>query len=83
MHHIRAEYSTSISDLKRNPAAILDQAEGAPIAVLSHNKPIAYLIPSETYEIMLEKLEDRELVEIVLSRMKEYNKTINVDIDEL
>jgi antitoxin StbD len=83
MHQIHAEYSTSITDLKRNPAAILDQADGEPIAILSHNKPVAYLIPSETYELMLEKLEDRELIEIALSRIDEYNKAITVNIDEI
>jgi len=57
--------------LKENPTALLDEAEGAPIAILNHNVPEAYLIPAETYEWLMDKLEDSELARIVIERTGE------------
>jgi len=57
--------------LKENPTALLDEAEGAPIAILNYNVPEAYLIPAETYEWLMDKLEDSELARIVIERTGE------------
>jgi len=46
-------------------SALIAQASGSPIAVLNHNKPAAYLIPAETYEALLEMIEDYELARVV------------------
>jgi antitoxin StbD len=46
MKALLANCSVSISELKKNPSAIIDQAEGEPIAILNHNRPTAYLIPA-------------------------------------
>jgi len=54
--------------LKENPTALLDEAEGDPIAILNHNVPEAYLIPAETYEWLMDKLEDSELARIVIEK---------------
>ncbi len=58
MESVLAGCSASISELKKNPSALIEQSDGEPIAILNHNKPTAYLIPAETYEAMLEKIED-------------------------
>jgi len=83
MKTVLARYSASISELKRNPSALLKKSEGEPIAVLNHNKPTAYLIPAETYEALLEKMEDYELGLIVRERQNEKVSTIDVSIDDL
>jgi len=57
---ILARTSVSIAELKNDPARIINEAEGAPIAILDHNKPSAYLIPAETYEELMRKFEDFE-----------------------
>ena len=61
MESVLAECSASISELKKNPSALIEQSDGEPIAILNHNKPTAYLIPAETYEAILEKIEDHQL----------------------
>lgn len=71
MRQVLSSCSASISELKKNPTALLAEAEGAPIAILNHNIPTAYLIPAETYEWLLEKLEDSELAQIVKERAGE------------
>ncbi len=83
MNLILSNYSASISELKKNPSALLNQSEGAPIAILNHNSPAAYLIPAETYEWLLDKIEDIELAQIVMNRMPEKENAIEVDINEL
>ncbi len=83
MKHILADLSASISELKKNPTALLQQADGSPITILNHNKPTAYLIPAETYEALLEKIEDYDLGVIVQRRRKDKSKAIKVSLDEL
>ncbi len=83
MKTIFAKCSISISELKKNPSALIAQAEGEPIAILNHNKPTAYLVPAETYEEIMEKLEDYQLGLIVRERQNEKISAIEVDIDEL
>jgi len=83
MNLILSNYSASISELKKNPSALLSQSEGSPIAILNHNTPSAYLIPAETYEWLMDQIEDIELTKIVLDRMPEKENAIKVDINEL
>ena len=83
MKSVLANCSASISELKRNPSALIDQADGEPVAILNHNKPTAYLIPAETYEALLDSIEDYQLGIIVRERQNEKISAIEVDIDEL
>lgn len=83
MKTVLANYSASISELKKNPSALIDEAEGEPIAILNHNRPTAYLIPAETYEAIMERLEDHQLGLLVNERQNEKIEAVEVDIDEL
>ena len=83
MKTVLANCSASISELKRNPSALIDQADGEPIAILNHNKPTAYLVPAETYEELMEKIEDYQLGIIVKERQNEKKSAIEVDINGL
>lgn len=73
--------SVSISELKKNPTAVIEEADGFPVAVLNHNKPVAYLVPAAAFEAMMEKLDDIELVELIKARANE--PTVKVDPDAL
>ena len=83
MRQVLADFSVSISELKKNPSALLAQASGSPIAALNHNKPAAYLVPAETYETMMEMLEDLELALLVEERKGDKDKAIPVSLDDL
>lgn len=83
MQPLFARHSASISELKRNPTALIEQACGEPIVILNHNIPSAYLVPSETYERMMELLDDLELGRIVEERSKDLSKAIPVTLEEL
>lgn len=81
MEQILSDASVSITELKRNPSAVIDAAQDEAVAVLVHNKPSAYLVPAATYRRLLERLEDMELAELVRSRAKE--RKVKVALDDL
>lgn len=83
MKSVLASCSASITELKKNPSALIEKSEGEPIAILNHNSPTAYLIPAETYEMIMERLEDYQLGLIVKERQDEKIEAVEVDIDEL
>ncbi|EIW89219.1 RelB [Alishewanella agri BL06] len=83
MRQVLADFSVSISELKKNPSALLSQASGSPIAVLNHNKPAAYLIPAETYEALMDMIDDYELAQLVEERRGDKDQAITVSLDDL
>ena len=78
---ILADQSVSITDLKKNPSAVIAAADGFPVAVLNRNTPEAYLVPAGAWEALMDRLEDIELAEIVRSRAGQ--EEIEVSIDDL
>jgi antitoxin StbD len=80
---IYAGYTASITELKRNPQALINDAKGEPIALLNHNRPTAYIVPAETYEELMELAEDLELGEIIEQRKAEKASAVEVGVDEL
>ncbi len=83
MEHVHATLSTSISEFKKNPSALLAEANGETIALLNHNKPAAYIVSAKSYEKMLEIIEDIELLKLAKFRLKEKDKAIRVNIEDL
>ena len=80
-HSILADVSAGISELKKNPMAVVQQGDGAPVAILNRNEPVFYAVPAEAYELLMDKLEDIELAAIV--RERENQPEIEVDINDL
>jgi len=80
---IHADYSVSITDLKRNPQALINNAGGEIIALLNRNKPTAYIVPAETYERLMDLAEDIELGRIIEDRKAEKADAVEIGLDEL
>ncbi len=81
MQTIHATITVSISDLKKNPSDIINRADGAPVAILNHNRPTAYLVPAAAFEAMMEQLDDQYLIQLVKDRQQE--RSIKVSLDDL
>lgn len=81
MQRVEAEVAVSVSDLKKNPTAIVEDAVGAAVAILNHNRIMAYMVPASTYEAMIDALDDQALAEIVKARASE--KGVPVSLDDL
>ena len=61
MQPILANYSASITELKKSPTQLLNEADNEVIAILNHNIPSAYLVPSKLYEKMMDIIDDYHL----------------------
>ena len=81
MQTMLATATVSISDLKKNPSDIINRAHGAPVAILNHNRPTAYLVPAAAFESMIEQLDDQYLIQLVKERQQE--RSVKVTLDEL
>jgi len=78
-HPILADVSAGISELKKNPMAVVQQGDGAPVAILNRNEPVFYAIPAKAFELLMDKLEDMELASIVEARKDQPEIEVNID----
>lgn len=83
MQPILSNYSASITELKKSPTQILEQAGDEVVAILNHNVTSAYLVPSKTYEKLMEMLDDYLLSKEVQNRLNEEFIPVKVTLDEL
>jgi antitoxin StbD len=81
MDTILANMSVSVTELKRNYANILKQADDSPVAVLNHNRPEAYLVPASHYERLMAYLEDMEDAKLVRERRN--GPFVEITLDDL
>jgi antitoxin StbD len=81
MDAVLSHFAVSVTELKRNYADILKRADDAPIAVLNHNRPEAYLLPASHYERLMAYLEDLEDAKLVRERAS--GPFIEVSLDAL
>ena len=81
MDSIIANMTVSVTELKRNFAGVLKQADDCPVAVLNHNRPEAYLLSAAHYERLMAYLEDLEDAKLVHERAD--GPFVEVGLDEL
>lgn len=81
METLMTNQTVSMSEFKRNPAAVLKSSNNRPVAVLNHNKPAFYMVQPALFEAMLEHMADRDIEALVLSRLSTTDDAIEVDID--
>ena len=84
MQPILANYTASITELKKSPTQLLKDAGDEAVAILNHNVASAYLVPSGLYEKMMDIIDDHNLRKIVEKRLN-YNEDelIEVSLDDL
>ncbi len=80
---VMAGISTSITQFKANPSAILQQSEGEAIAVLKSNEPCFYAVPPGLYETMFEAMEDLALLLEANARLADGEIPVEVSLDDL
>ncbi|HJS05397.1 MAG TPA: type II toxin-antitoxin system Phd/YefM family antitoxin [Variovorax sp.] len=83
MESILADVAVSMSEFKKNPAAVLREANHRPVAVLNHNRAAFYMIEPRLFEAMMDELADQELYRRALSRLADKSRAVEVDIDDL
>ena len=83
MEAILADVAVSMSEFKKNPAAVLREANNRPVAVLNHNRPAFYMVEPGLFEAMMDELADQELYRKAANRLVDKSRAIEVDIDDL
>ncbi len=83
MRQLYSSYSASISELKKSPTALLNESGNEPIAILNHNTPSAYLVPSETFEKLMDIVDDYLLSQSVKERLAENETPVRVSLNDL
>jgi len=81
MNIILTQRTASVSELKRSFSGVLKQADDEAIAILSHNKAEAYLLPAVLYENLMSYLEDLEDYKVIRERSN--GNFIEVSLDKL
>ena len=79
MDTVLSHYAVSVTELKRNYAGILKQADSSVVAVLNHNRAEAYLLPAAHYEALMTRLEDLEDAQLVAERAQGPFTEISLD----
>ena len=80
-HDISTYAIASISQLKKDPMALVAAGNGRTVVILKRNKPAFYCVPATIYENMMDRLEDIELNAIADARAHE--TPIRVRLDSL
>ncbi|MDD2789219.1 MAG: type II toxin-antitoxin system Phd/YefM family antitoxin [Sulfurimonas sp.] len=83
MQPILANYTASITELKKSPTQLLKDAGDEAVAILNHNVASAYLVPAALYEKMMDVMDDYYLSKIVDERLNDGEESIRVNIDDL
>lgn len=83
METVLTKLAVSMSEFKKNPSKVVREAGNTPVAVLNHNKPAFYMIDPETFEAMLEKLADIDLLPVLQERLSRKHEAVEVKLDEL
>lgn len=83
MQTILANYTASITELKKSPTKLLEEVGNEPIAILNHNSPSAYLVPRAYFEKLMDMVDDYHLAQEVDERLNDGEKPIRVDVDDL
>ena len=83
MQPILANYTASITELKKSPTQLLKDAGDEAVAILNHNVASAYLVPSSLYEKMMDIMDDYYLRQEVDAALQDASKPIKVELDDL
>ena len=84
MEPILANYTASITELKKSPTQLLKDAENEAVAILNHNVASAYLVPSSLYAKMMDVMDDYYLSKTDDDRLNyDEDDLIEVSLDDL
>ena len=83
MQTLLSDHIASISELKKNPSKLIQDAEGQPVAILNHNTAAAYLVPVKTFEHLMDIVDDHELSILAAERLADKDAFIEVNINDL
>jgi antitoxin StbD len=83
METVLSELSVSMSEFKKNPAAVLREARNRPVAVLNHNRPAFYMVEPALFKAMLDQLADQDIDRKAVARLADKSRAVEAGLDQL
>lgn len=81
---ILADACVGISELKKNPSAVIAVAQERQVAILNRNKPVAYLVSPEVWDHIVDVFDDLEIArEMEKLSQSDYDDAVEVSLDDL
>jgi antitoxin StbD len=57
-----ADFGVSISELKRNPTAVIAEARKHQVAITNRNRPVAYIVAPHVWEYLCDLVTEQRVV---------------------
>lgn len=76
---VEADVAVSVTDLKRNPAKIVEMAQSQAVAILNHNRVVGYVISPAVWEYVQELHDDAKIVDMLEGLKPEDGTPVNLD----
>jgi antitoxin StbD len=85
IEEVLAEACVSISGLKKNPGAVVAEAQRRQVAILNRNRPVAYVISPEVWEHLCDLVADQRLIRDAQDELNAIGngdgETVEVELD--
>ena len=78
-----AGITASISEFRKNPAAVLREANNRPVVVVSRNRPAFYVVEPRLFEACMDELASAGLHPSVRRRMADNSPVVALDAPDL
>lgn len=80
---IMADVTVSISDLKKNPAAVVEEARKRQVAITNRNRAVAYVVSPEVWDHILDVFDEQKLAREYGDHLDEIGDAIPVSLEDL
>lgn len=57
---LHTPHTASVTELKKNPMAIVASGDGEAVAILNRNTPVFYCVPADLYHAMINRSEQKD-----------------------
>lgn len=81
IEEVLADACVSVTTLKKNPAAVIAEAQHRQVAVLSRNRPVAYVISPQVWEFLNDMLVDHRVEAEALEALESNETGVEIDLD--
>ena len=78
---VHQQATVSISNLKSNPAAVVEEARHRAVAVLNRNKAVAYVVSPEVWNFVNDMLADRRVLAEAHEALADGDDDVVIDLD--
>ena len=80
---IMADVTVSISDLKKNPSAVVEEARRRQVAITSRNRAVAYVISPEVWDHIQDVFDEHNLAREFGDSLGDIKDAIPVSLEDL